>query len=816
MLLLKRNPLLFLITLLVFTPGYLFSQQKNMGIITGNLVDEKSKAVVSATVALMPYNDSMPGRSVTTDKDGNFTIGNIAFAWYRIKISSIGYQQLTLDSIHIRDERFDFNLNDIILKQATGELNEVVVYAEKPLIQSKDGNIIFNAGESALSAGSNAGELLKNVPLVTTDPNGKVLLRGKEPKILIDDKPVELNAQQLQDLLESLPGSSIEKIEVLTNPPPQYANEQGGVINIVTRKGRVGMGGRISLTAGSRGETTVSGTFTYRKNKLAINFNAGAGFNRYTGNSYSKRENRYTDSSNNFNTTSGYTNRSTRPNARLSIDYDLDKRNAFNALLQFNQNLFDNHSGNEYMNLNRFGAIYRLSQRDIRSEGENTNPAVNFTYTHRGLKPGAVLRIIAGASYSNNESNRHFFQQYMNADYTSNGIDSTQQQLNTSRNDGYSVRVSYDRPVFNDKTFLSVGSYYIGNNSHVVVRSSYLRKPDGIMVDNDLLSNDFVYRQDIINYRISGRQIIGEGFSVTAGTSLEQTNIGFDLTKGNNVTNNYRTWLPFANVNKTWREVLNLTFAYRRTIRRPGIGELNPTIDYGDPNNIRFGNPYLQPSLAHNFDLVAGRTKDKYYVNFGVGYNVVQGIYQQIRTLLTDGKTNITWDNISNRKEYEANTWSGYTLSRKLRLSLSATYSYNQYSEYDRRVNKYRNGGTFISNFSGTYSPIDVWNFTASCTYNRFANPQGTVRGTVSMNFAVQKRFFNRKLIVTVNAIDPFFQQKNNVFTYGSNFSVESFSSTKTRNFRLTLSYSLTKAPKKAKLSAQDKSKLNSLFPPKK
>ena len=55
------------------------------------------------------------------------------------------------------------------------------------------------------------------------------MVRGKEPKILIDDKPVELNLQQLQDLLESMPGSSIEKIEVMTNPPPQYANEQGGV-----------------------------------------------------------------------------------------------------------------------------------------------------------------------------------------------------------------------------------------------------------------------------------------------------------------------------------------------------------------------------------------------------------------------------------------------------------------------------------------------------------------------------------------------------------------------------------------------------------
>ena len=54
-----------------------------------------------------------------------------------------------------------------------------------------------------------------------------MVVKGKELKILIDDKPVELNAQQLQGFPESMPGSMIERIEVMTNPPAgQYANEQ--------------------------------------------------------------------------------------------------------------------------------------------------------------------------------------------------------------------------------------------------------------------------------------------------------------------------------------------------------------------------------------------------------------------------------------------------------------------------------------------------------------------------------------------------------------------------------------------------------------
>ncbi len=246
------------------------SQGGDPGILAGNVMDENKKAIEGVTVVLTALNDTTKRRTTVTDKDGNFLFEKIPLAYYRLRLSAVGLQNLVLDSIHLRQERFDFNLNDVVMKpNANQQLDEVIVYAEKPLIQSKDGNITFNVGESAIAAGSNASDLLTNVPLVSKDPNGKITVRGKEPKILIDDKPVELNLQQLQDLLESLPGSSIEKIEVMTNPPPQYANEQGGVINITTKKGKVGKSGRLNISGGTRGEGTMSGNFSYRKQGFA-------------------------------------------------------------------------------------------------------------------------------------------------------------------------------------------------------------------------------------------------------------------------------------------------------------------------------------------------------------------------------------------------------------------------------------------------------------------------------------------------------------------------------------------------------------------
>lgn len=796
---LRKFLTLLLVTFIACTAA--LAQDATPGIIAGNILDEKGKAVANATVELNPVGDSLKKRSLVSDKDGGFTFSTLGYSFYRLKISYIGFKPLIMDSIHVRAERFDFNLSDLTLKLNSGDqMEEVVVYAEKPLIQSKDGNITFNAAESPLSAGSTASELLKNVPLVTTDANGKVLLKGKEPRILVDDKPVELSQQQLQDMLESMSGSMVERIEVMTNPPPQYANEQGGVINIVTRKGKVGKSGRVQVSAGTRGEVSLNGNLSYRRQGLSINFSAGAGYNSFSGNGYSRRQNIYADSTNQFNSTSAYTNRSMRPNARLSIDYDLDKRNAVNAVLQFNENIFRNRSQNEYTNINRFNEVYRLSQRSVRSEGKNVNPNLSLTYTHKGKKPGEVFRLIAAMNYGYNQNDRYFFQEFLANDHTPTGNDSTQQQLNDTWNSGINLRASYDKMLSNKKTFLSAGSFHNFSTSHVLLNASVLKKPEKEMIKSDLLSNDFRFKQAITNLRFSVRQVFTEGFSATMGLNAEHTQVKFDLYKAQDgVVNNYWTFLPFANINRSWKDKLNLSLAYRRTIRRPGIWEMNPSIDYGDPYNLRFGNPYLMPSTAHTFDLVVGKTKPKFYFNVGAGYNIIEDIFSQLRSLLPEGKTQITWQNINDRKEYELSTWSGYTFSRKLRVNFSASYTYNEYGLRERTVNKFRNGGSFTSNLNTSYIPKDIWNVTTSFTFNRFANPQGTVRSNISMNLGFQRKWLNKQLVTTINFIDPFLQQKNTSFTYAPNFNLETFSSTQTRNIRFTVAYNFSNAPKPKK-----------------
>ncbi len=279
----------------------------------------------------------------------------------------------------------------------------------------------------------------------------------------------------------------------MTNPPPQYANEQGGVINIVTKKGKVGRSGRLNISGGTRGEASMNGNFSYRKQGFALSINSGVGYNRLRGDGYSTRGNFYSDSSNFFNTKSNYLNRNWRPNLRVNMDYDINKFESLNFVLQYNQNNYHNRHTTEYTNINRYGNIYRLSERVIESEGDSYSPNINLTYTRKGKVPGEMLRLITGTNFSKSIADRDFFQQYFNPDHTPNGIDSTQEQLTNNKSNGYNARLSYDRPLKNRKTFISTGSFYTRSNSHIRIDASYMKKPESEFVQSDLLSNAFKF-----------------------------------------------------------------------------------------------------------------------------------------------------------------------------------------------------------------------------------------------------------------------------------------------------------------------------------
>jgi outer membrane receptor protein involved in Fe transport len=785
-----------------------FIQKQDFGIILGNVIGaDKGDAIAYAKLEVRIKKTDSLLRTSLSDKNGAFEFDKLPFGYYTLSISAIGYAKTILDSIYIRAERYDFNMGDIKLNIATQVLNEVIVYAEKPLIENKDDKLIYNVGESALSGGATTAELLKNIPLVNNDPNGRILLKGKEPKILIDDKPTELTPQQLQDLLESLPGSSIEKIEIMINPPPQFATESGGVINIVTRKGKIGWVGKLTLSAGTRGEGNVSANISYRNKKLSFNQTIGSGFNQQIGNSYSTRTNFYTDSTNYFKTTGNYTNTNSRPNIRSQVDYEVNKNSTYGLVYQGNLNFYDNNSFNTFTHINRFNEIYRYSTRENHSVGQGYTHGITLSYTHKGKNPVEMLRLIVVGNANKNDNDRNFYQQFLQLNIQPFALDSTQSQYFNNSNRSANFRLEYTKPLKKKANTFSGGATYNMARFHNSLNTTFLRKIDGVMINNDKLSNNFFFDQYITTVRAGFSILLPKAFRLTVGAQAEYTDMRFHFFKGNvaNVANAYWNLLPNFTIRKDFSKQVNTALVYRATIRRPGIGELNPNIDYGDPYNLRFGNPFLQPSLSHNIDWNISITKGKYYINTSLGFNKVQNVFNTIRTLIDNGITQITWLNIADRNEYEASVFGGYTFSKKFRMNASAGYTYNEYSEREKQLYLYRNGSTFYTSLNYSYTPSPLWNIEGTARFNNFADPQGRSRSNISSNFGIQRKLFDRRLIIGFNIIDPFMVQQYVTVSQGPRFYIESVNNTVTRNYRFTISYQLNKIVQKSTLTDKQK-----------
>jgi outer membrane receptor protein involved in Fe transport len=774
-----------------------FAQKKSTGNISGTVFQSENKALPYSTVELCVINSLNKCVVILSDKDGSFEFDSLVANYYSLKISSVGFASKKIDSIYLREERMDFNLNEIILSNKAITETEVIVYAERPLIENKDGKIIYNVGETAAANSSNVNELLQKTPLVTIDAEGKILLKGKEVKILIDDKPVELNAKQLQEMLESMPGSFIDKIEVMTNPPPQYANERGGVINIVSKKGKVGFTLRANVYYGTRGEVGTAFVSSYRKNKISTQFNIAVSENKYIGNGNYTRQNNYTDSSNYLHAASNYTNKSFKPTLRWNADYDFNKRNSVNLSVNFNANSGNNNSISEFANTNRELIAYKFNDRAIISDINNNTINISNSYLWKNKSNTGALKIANGFVYSNNKNERDFYQIFYGLNRFPLGIDSTQFQTNFNRSKNYALRINYDKSFDSGKYFFSSGVNFLSNNSYNDLDAQYLKKPANIILPQLGFDNEFYFLQKILQLRAALKYRISVNVFATAGIQVEHTQQGFNhISLANKFNKTYVSYLPFVLITKKWNNNYNLSLSYKKSLQRPGINETNPAVDIADPYNTRFGNPYLLPFYAHNFDASIGKIFKKFNYNASVGYNALLNLYAPIRTLQPDGKTFITYENISNRKEYEASIWGAYTFAKNSKISASAGYNYNVYSDFDKLILRYRDGGSFTSNINGSYIPKDIIQFGVGVTYNRFANPQGTVRSNVSMNFSAQRKFFKKMVIVTLNTVDPFTSQQNTTYTYGSNFILQNYSFTKTRNYKLNIAYNFIKKNK--------------------
>lgn len=800
--------LLILIILLI--PAFLVAQhisQKDNGSIFGTIADNKGNLIDGAVIKIIKAGDTGVLVSTLTDKNGVFSIHGTPFGYCKLNIQALNFSPKTIDSIYVRADKPEIDLGQIILSSQSNNLIEVIVYADKPLVENKDGKIVYNMSESPLSNGSSTAEMMKNMPLMSVDPDGTIKLAGKVPLILMDEKPVNANGQQLQDLLESLPANVVEKVEIMQNPPPEYATYDGGVINIITKKGKVGTYKKISGSYGTKGEGSSIGSYSYKDSKFGLNGYLGFNLSNTEGNSYTKRENFYQDSVNYFYTNSQFSTFNRRPSMRIQTDYDFSKRNLLSVVYQGGLSDYTTQSNTLYQNLDSNHQMYKASTRNNQYDGNGYWHGFSVSYIWKGINPVERLQMVLNVNTSKNDNEKDFYQQFLLNNFIPSGYDSTQNQLYNNYARAVYFKTDYNKPLNDTGTLIfTTGTTFTQNRYHNVLNTSYYNKTDSNFVNNNLLSNDFYFTQAVFTLRTGFIILLPNNFKLIGGLQAENTATSFEFMKGlaNNTHNSYWTLLPNISLRKQFNRKMNGGLYFRQSIRRPGITELNPSVDYSDPYNLRFGNPFLVPAITNNYDGNLSFSQSKFNIGVSAGYGHIKDVFNSIRMLGDSGKTVTTYQNISDQEEFHANFWSGLTI-QKIRFNISGGWNYNKYSDKEKQLYKYINGGGFYSGCNISFMPDNLTNFEANTRYSSYANPQGTTRSSVNMSLGIQRKFLDKQLIVAFSAIDPFGLMSYYGYTYAPNFTVESYSTTNTKNFRITLSYQISKTKIKSSLNDRDK-----------
>jgi len=213
------------------------------GVVKGRIIDQNNRPVEFATAALLNAKTKIPVKGSESNSAGEFVIDKVTPGEYVLSVTLVGYNKFETEKFASRDKVVEKN---VMLHEATQQLKEAVVVAKRKFIEQQADKMVINPEASITTASDNVFDILKKTPGVTVDNNNNISLKGKDGvKVLIDDKPTYVSADQLVSLLKGMQGKDIDRIEIIENPSSRYdAEGNSGIINIKTKhEKRTGING---------------------------------------------------------------------------------------------------------------------------------------------------------------------------------------------------------------------------------------------------------------------------------------------------------------------------------------------------------------------------------------------------------------------------------------------------------------------------------------------------------------------------------------------------------------------------------------------
>ncbi len=199
---------LFLIFLFVFLK---ISAQTE---IKGVLHSDSQKPIASANVILMDPESNIL-TFVFSNKDGSFLVSTTKTGSLKLKITALNFHPTTLD-VTMVNKNIPINLGEIkMIQLKEEEIKEVIITRSTPIKVKKD-TIEYSVKNFSNGTEQNVEELLKKLPGIKIDKDGKIKFGNKEvDRVMIEND--DLFERGYQTLTQNMPAKPLDKVQVLKN-----------------------------------------------------------------------------------------------------------------------------------------------------------------------------------------------------------------------------------------------------------------------------------------------------------------------------------------------------------------------------------------------------------------------------------------------------------------------------------------------------------------------------------------------------------------------------------------------------------------------
>ena len=806
--------------LIIFLSGVSYSQNSSQGegMIMGRIVNSiNDKPMEYVTVRLFLEKDSSLIGGIYSDSEGKFLFDKLVLGTYYLKFSFAGFLAKRSESLTITSNLKVLNLGTISMElDKTLQIGQVDVVGQASILNAGIDKKVYNVAEDMSVKGGTANDVLKNIPSVDLDQDGRIMLRGDGAvTVLIDGRPSSLSGGNGKTLLDALPAGSIERIEIVTNPSAKYDPDgTSGIINIVLKKNKLkGFNGLLNANLGSgnfKGGNVADGGFSlsYRNSFFNIygSYN-GRYLDGYRNNTSYIRQTFINDSISILDQNRTGTDLNAGNTARFGVDFTLKNRRSI-SFSSTGSNGRRDRTGDLWNGVKDSNeALLSLGRRESYDPSQQHNYDFNANFKQDFKDSRGSFILDANQSIGMEAIQGYYLQRYYGIDSVLNGsLPLNQRLFNQEKNNITSIQADFTylwpaklmRSEFGAKTIIREQEVNTYSETYDYSTLSYFE---------DTLAN-FLYRYNekiFSAYAIFGQQL--KKFKYQGGVRLEKAfQIPYLVSDSIKIVNDYFNFFPSAHLKYALTPKSEIGLSYSRRITRASSGDLNPFTAYSDPFNLRRGNPYLQPEFINSYDLAYSSEGTKLNFSAAIFYRHTVNAISRIKVFYDDNSSAVTFANIGQSHSFGTELIASYKPTKWWRNTLSTNINYIQYQTSNANWN--RNGFNWNVKYIGS---VDFWKKTATLQLNvNYIAPRITVQGTAqrrgSVELSFDKKFNDGKWTVGTRVSDIFNRQGFYMEVNQLNIYQVSEFKWLTRRIYLTIAYKFGKLEmgNKSKVSGQD------------